>query len=78
MGGMQTGGNLNDFSAISGYTNTNGEYVKEGICTNRIRCDITKVGYFKSELLLTNYGYSYDVKSRGRALRKLHFGWDNW
>jgi hypothetical protein len=27
------------------------------------------VGYFKSELLLTNYGYSHDVKSRGQAMK---------
>ena len=62
-GGLQTGGNLNDFTAISGYTNTNGEYVIEGKCTNRIRCDITKVGYYPSELCLSNYGYSHSVSN---------------
>lgn len=62
-GGLQTGGNLNDFTAISGYTNTNGEYVIEGKCTNRIRCDITKVGYYPSELCLSNYAYSHSVSN---------------
>lgn len=61
-GGLQTGGHLDDFIPISGTTNTNGEYVIQGKCTNRIRCDITKVGYYRSEFLLTNYGYLHDVK----------------
>ena len=39
-GGLQTGGNLRDFTPISGVTDTNGEYVIQGKCTNRIRCDI--------------------------------------
>ena len=43
-GGLQTGGNLGDFIPISGITDTNGEYVIQGRCTNRIRCDITKTG----------------------------------
>ena len=43
-GGLQTGGNLGDFTPISGVTDTNGEYVIQGRCTNRIRCDITKTG----------------------------------
>ena len=61
-GGLQTGGNLNDFTPISGTTDTNGEYVIQGKCTNRIRCDILKSGYYRSEFLMTNYGYSHDVK----------------
>ena len=61
-GGLQTGGNRNDFIEISGATNTNGEYVIRGKCTNRIRCDVTKEGYYRSEFLLTNYGYSHEVK----------------
>ena len=61
-GGLQTGGNLRDFTPISGVTDTNGEYVIQGKCTNRIRCDITKTGYYRSEFLLTNYGYSHGVK----------------
>lgn len=61
-GGLQTGGNRNDFIEISGATNTNGEFVIRGKCTNRIRCDVTKEGYYRSEFLLTNYGYSHEVK----------------
>ena len=72
-GGVQTGGNRNDFIAISGFTNTNGEYIIEGNCTNRIRCDITKAGYYKSEFLLTNYGYSHDVKDgKWQPFGKMH------
>jgi len=61
-GGLQTGGNLNDFTPISGMTDTNGEYVILGKCTNRIRCDIIKDGYYRSEFLLPNYGYNHTVK----------------
>ena len=61
-GGLQTGDNLNDFTPISGMTDTNGEYVIQGKCTNRIRCDIMKSGYYRSEFLMANYGYSHDVK----------------
>ena len=61
-GGLQTGGNLGDFTPISGVTDTNGEYVIQGRCTNRIRCDITKFGYYRSEFLLANYGYSHGVR----------------
>ena len=62
-GGVQTGGNLNDFIPISGTTNTNGEYIIQEKCTNRIRCDITKEGYYRSEFLLSNYGYTHAVKN---------------
>ena len=61
-GGLQTGGHLNDSIAINGFTDTNGEYVVEGKCTNRIRCNITKTGYYKSEFVLANYGCSHEVK----------------
>ena len=47
-GGLQTGSNLGDFTPISGVTDTNGEYVIQGRCTNRIRCDITKDGCYQS------------------------------
>ena len=53
-GGVQTGGNLNDFIPISGTTNTNGEYIIQEKCTNRIRCDITKEGHYRSEFLSPN------------------------
>lgn len=62
-GGLQTGGGLKDFTPISGVTDANGEYVIQGKCTNRIRCDITKAGYYRSEFLLTSYGYSHTVRN---------------
>ncbi len=43
-------------------TNTNGEYVIEGKCTNRIRCDIIKKGYYDSEYLVDHYGYTHAYK----------------
>ena len=61
-GGIQHGDGYDDFTPISGMTDTNGEYVIQGKCTNRIRCDITKNGYYRSELLLENYGYRHDLE----------------
>ena len=58
-GGLQTGEGYNDFIPIQGNTNTNGEYVIQGRCTNIIRCDITKEGYYDSEFSLSNYGYRH-------------------
>jgi hypothetical protein len=51
-GGMQTGGGLNDFTPIEGITNTNGDYVVTGKCTHRLRCGISKSGYYPSEFSL--------------------------
>ena len=62
-GGLQTGGNLGDFTPISGVTDTNGEYVIQGRCTNRIRCDITKDGYYASEFLVKNYRDTHRVEN---------------
>lgn len=56
-GGMQTGDRLNDFSPIEGMTDTNGDYVVSGKCTHRLRCGITKSGYYPSE-----FSVSYPVK----------------
>ena len=61
-GGLQTGDGYNDFIPIRGTTDTNGEYVIQGKCTNRIRCDITKNGYYDSEFLVAGYGYVHGVK----------------
>ena len=61
-GGLQTGDGYNDFIPIRGLTDTNGEYVIQGKCTNRIRCDITKTGYYDSEFLVASYGYTHSVK----------------
>lgn len=61
-GGLQTGSGYNDFIPIRGTTDTNGEYVIQGKCTSRIRCDITKDGYYRSEFLMTDYGHKHSVK----------------
>lgn len=60
-GGIKTGEGIDDFTPISGLTDTNGEFLIQGRCTDRIRCDITKDGYYPSELGLENYGYSHCV-----------------
>ena len=61
-GGVQTGAGYKDFIPISGNTNTNGEYVIQGKCTNRITCEITKDGYYDSVLELMNYGYRHSLR----------------
>ena len=60
-GGLQTGDGYNDYIPIRGNTDTNGEYVIQGRCTKIIRCDITKEGYYDSEFLIPNYGYSHTL-----------------
>ena len=62
-GGLQTGDHLNDYSVIDGYSDANGVYVIKGKCTNRIRCDIRKKGFYRSEFLLKNYGCSHVVNN---------------
>ncbi len=54
-GGLQTGDGYNDYTPIRGTTDTNGEFVVQGKCTNRIRCGITLDGYYASEFVLPNY-----------------------
>ncbi|MBQ6327687.1 MAG: hypothetical protein IJI35_01615 [Kiritimatiellae bacterium] len=61
-GGLQTGDGYKDFIPIRGNTNTNGEYVVQGKCTNRITCEITKDGYYDSVLELVNYGYRHSLR----------------
>ena len=61
-GGMQTGDGYNDYTPIKGATDTNGEFVVQGKCTNRIRCGITKEGYYASEFVLPNYAYRHSFK----------------
>lgn len=61
-GGLQTGGGYNDYTPIRGATDTNGEFVVQGKCTNRIRCGITKEGYYASEFVLPNYAYRHTFK----------------
>ena len=41
-GALQTGGGRKDFIPIRGVTDTNGEFVIQGKCTEIIRCSITK------------------------------------
>ena len=51
-GGFQTGGNINDNVPIRGITDTDGEYIVQGKCTSRVRCGISKDGYYESEFLV--------------------------
>lgn len=60
-GGLQIGGSLDDFIPIRGVTDTNGEFVIEGKCTDRIRCDIIKDEFYKSEFLVTDYCYTHSL-----------------
>lgn len=62
-GGLQTGDGYNDYTPICGMTNTNGEYVIQGKCTNRIRCDIVKDGFYRSEFLLDDYAHRHSLKN---------------
>lgn len=61
-GGLQTGDGYKDFIPIRGSTDTNGEYIVQGKCTNRITCQITKEGYYASEFVLPNYAYRHTFK----------------
>ena len=61
-GALQTGGGRKDFIPIRGVTDTNGEFVIQGKCTEIIRCSITKDGYYPSEFKITDYGYSHELK----------------
>ena len=61
-GGLQTGDGYKDFIPIRGSTDTNGEYIVQGKCTNRIACQITKEGYYASEFVLPNYAYRHTFK----------------
>ena len=51
-GGFQTGGNLNDNVPIRGITDANGEYTVHGRSTSRVRCGISKDGYYSSDFLI--------------------------
>ncbi len=52
-GGMQTGGGFNDFSPIEGLSDTNGDFVVNGICTHRLRCRIRKNRYYQSDFSIS-------------------------
>ena len=64
-GGFQTGGNVNDNVPIRGVTDTNGLYVVQGMCTGRVRCGISKDGYYASEFLV-----KYPEEGRGNPVEK--------
>lgn len=53
-GGLQTGDGYNDYASVDGYTNTNGEFMVKGKCTNFLSLRITKDGYYK-----TDFRFSY-------------------
>lgn len=52
-GGLQTGDGLDDFVPIEGLSDSNGDFVIKGKCTNRLRCRIRKEGYYQSDFLLS-------------------------
>ena len=52
-GGLQTGDGYNDYIPIEGSTDTNGEFIVEGKCTNRLSLRITKIGYYKGEFIMS-------------------------
>ena len=53
-GGLQTGDGYNDYVSVDGYTNTNGEFMVKGKCTDFLSLRITKDGYYK-----TDFRFSY-------------------
>ena len=61
-GGLQTGDGYNDYIPIRGATDTNGEFVVQGKCTNRISCRITRDEYYASEFVLPNYAYRHTFR----------------
>ncbi len=53
-GGLQTGYGYNDYTPLDGYTDTNGEFVAKGKCTNFLTLRVTKDGYYE-----THFRFSY-------------------
>lgn len=53
-GALQTGDGYNDYASVDGYTNTNGEFMVKGKCTDFLSLRITKDGYYK-----TDFRFSY-------------------
>ena len=49
-GGFTCGGGMNDYVLVDGMTNTNGEFVAQGKCNEFLRVDVTKEGYYQSEV----------------------------
>lgn len=51
--GMSKGSGRDDCSTINGTTDTNGEFVVEGRCTNFLRCQVSKRDYYTTEFRLS-------------------------
>lgn len=49
-GGFTCGSRMNDYVLVDGMTNTNGEFVAQGKCNEFLRVDVTKEGYYQSEI----------------------------
>lgn len=49
-GAFTTGSGFNDYAMIEGLTNNEGKFVAQGRCNELLRVDITKDGYYSSEL----------------------------
>lgn len=47
-GAFWTGGGMNDYEAVDGLTNTNGEYVAEGRSKYKLRYTVSKDGYYST------------------------------
>ena len=48
-GGFAAGSGFNDYVLVDGCTDSNGVYVAEGRCTDFLRCDVRKEGYYSTE-----------------------------
>lgn len=62
-GGMKCGDGYDDFVPISDVSDTNGVCVVRGVCTDMIRCDVTKRGYYPSEFVLLDYCYTHSLSN---------------
>lgn len=49
-GGLTTGDGMDDYALINGVTDTNGQFQVEGKCTDFMRCQVSKSGYYAAEL----------------------------
>lgn len=48
-GGLTTGDDKDDYAIIKGVTDTNGQFLVVGKCTDFMRCQVSKTGYYASE-----------------------------
>jgi len=49
-GCFTTGSGLNDYALVDGFSDANGEYIAQNRCNERLRVDIMKDGYYRSEV----------------------------